>query len=84
MQRKSLKTSTELRYNIAEQFIITQKERPAGPAGGAFSLSFGLLLLHALLIALNHLFYHLASHGTSLAGGDVAVIALLQVDANLL
>src|SRR5699024_8667055 len=30
-----------------------------------------------------HLLDHLAAHGTSLTGGQVAVVALLEVDANL-
>ena len=31
-----------------------------------------------------HLLAHLAAHGTGLAGGQVAVVAFLQVDAHLL
>ena len=41
--------------------------------------SFGVgLLLHALLVALDHLLHHLAAYGTSLAGSEIAVVALLQ------
>ena len=40
-------------------------------------------LLHAVLVGLDHLLDHLAAHGTSLTGGQVAVVALLQVDADL-
>ena len=41
------------------------------------------VLLHALLVGLDHLLHHLAADGTGLAGGEVAVVALLQVDAHL-
>ena len=39
--------------------------------------------LQVLLVGLDHLLDHLAAHGTGLTGADVAVVALLQVDANL-
>ena len=39
--------------------------------------------LQALLVALDHLLDHLAADGTGLAGGQVAVVALLEVDADL-
>ena len=38
--------------------------------------------LQALLVALDHLLDHLAADGTGLAGGQVAVVALLEVDAD--
>ena len=41
------------------------------------------LLLHAFFVGLDHLFDHLAAHGTGLLAGQVAVVALLQVDAHL-
>lgn len=41
------------------------------------------LLLHAFFVGLDHLFDHLAADGARLAGGEVAVIALLEVDADL-
>ena len=40
------------------------------------------LLLHAFFVGLDHLFDHLAADGACLAGGEVAVIALLEVDAD--
>ncbi len=40
-------------------------------------------LLHAVLIGLDHLLDHLAAHGAGLLAGQVAVVALLQVDADL-
>ena len=40
-------------------------------------------LLHVVLVGLDHLFDHLAAHGTGLTAGQVAVVAVLQVDANL-
>ena len=43
-----------------------------------------ILLLQALLVGLDHLLDHLAAHGAGLTGGQVAVVALLQVDAHLL
>ena len=39
-------------------------------------------LLH--LVSVDHLLDHLAAHGTGLTGGQVAVVALLQVHAHLL
>ena len=39
--------------------------------------------LQGLLVGLDHLLDHLAAHGAGLAAGEVAVVALLQVDANL-
>ena len=41
-------------------------------------------LLHALLVGLNHFLDHLAADGAGFAGGQVAVVAFLQVHANLL
>ena len=38
--------------------------------------------LNAVFVGLNHLFYHLATDGTSLLSGEVAVVTLLQVYAN--
>lgn len=40
-------------------------------------------LLQALLVSLNHLLDHLAAYGAGLAGGQVTVIAVGQVHANL-
>ena len=42
-----------------------------------------LFLLHVLLVGLDHLLDHLAADGAGFAGGQVAVVALLQVDPNL-
>ena len=39
--------------------------------------------LQVLLVALDHSLDHLAADGAGLAGSEVAVVALLQVDANL-
>ena len=39
--------------------------------------------LQGLLVGLDHLLDHLAAHGTGLTGGQVAVVAFLQVDTNL-
>ena len=41
-------------------------------------------LLHAVLVRLDHLLDHLAANGTGLTAGQIAIVALLQVDANLL
>ena len=40
-------------------------------------------LLHALLIGLDHLLDHLAADGAGFAGGQLAVVAVGEVDANL-
>ena len=40
-------------------------------------------LLQAVLVGLDHLLDHLAAHGTGLAAGQVAVVALLQIDTHL-
>ena len=41
-------------------------------------------LLQAVLVGLDHLLDHLAAHGAGLTGGQVAVVALLQVHAHLM
>ena len=41
------------------------------------------VLLHVVLVRLDHLLDHLAAHRTGLLAGQVAVVALLQVDAHL-
>ena len=41
-------------------------------------------LLQVLLVGLDHFLDHLAAHAARLTRGQVAVVALLQVDANLL
>ena len=46
--------------------------------------AFVRIWLQVLLVGLDHLLDHLAAHGTGLAGGQVAVVAFLQVDAHLL
>ena len=40
-------------------------------------------LLQGALVSLDHLLDHLAADAAGLTGGQVAVVALLQVDANL-
>ena len=39
--------------------------------------------LQVLLVGLDHFLDHLAAHGAGLTAGQVAVVAFLQVDANL-
>ena len=41
------------------------------------------VLLHVALVGLNHLLDHLAADAACLTGGQVAVVAFLQVDADL-
>ena len=40
-------------------------------------------LLHAVLVGLDHLLDHLAADAAGLARGQIAVVTLLQVDADL-
>ena len=42
-----------------------------------------LVLLHVALVSLDHFLDHLAADAAGLTGGQVAVIAFLQVDAYL-
>ena len=42
------------------------------------------LLLHAFFVGLDHLFDHLAADGARLAAGQVTVVAVLQVHADLM
>ena len=44
---------------------------------------FGEGLLQTLLVSLDHLLDHLATDGASLAGGQVTVVTVGQVDTNL-
>lgn len=61
---------------------ITAKR--ARPVGRALCLRFAKEpFLQVLLVALDHLFNHLAADRASLAGGQIAVVALLEVDADL-
>ena len=39
-------------------------------------------LLHAVLVGLDHFLDHLAADGTGLTAGQVAVVTVLQVDAD--
>ena len=39
-------------------------------------------LLHAVFVGLDHLFDHLTADGTGLAAGELAVVAVLQIDAD--
>ena len=41
-------------------------------------------LLHAVFIGLDHLFDHLASNGAGLTAGELTVITVLEIDADLL
>ena len=58
---------------------IRQQEARRGDTRGAPAAK---SLLHAVLVGLDHLLDHLAADGAGLAAGEVAVIALLQVDAD--
>ena len=59
---------------------FSQKEQ----CGQLFGRPHVVLLLQALLVGLNHFLDHLPADGASLAAGQVAVVAFLQVHANLL
>ena len=63
-------------FSISEE--QTEKEEPV------FTDSSFKGKLQVLLVGLDHLLDHLAAHGTGLTGGQIAVVAFLQVDANLL
>lgn len=56
----------------------------ARPVGRALCLRFAKEpFLQVLLVALDHLLNHLAADRAGLAGGQIAVVALLEVDADL-
>jgi len=65
----------------SERAIIVWKQKGAACWPRPFYA--GKKSLQVLLVALNHLLDHLAADGTGLARGEIAVIALLEVDANL-
>lgn len=50
----------------------------------AFPVRRVLLLCEVLLVRFDHLLHHLAAYGTGLTAGEIAVIALLEVYADLL
>jgi len=50
---------------------------------GVLFLTFLLAGLHRVLIGLDHLLNHLTANGACLTGGELAVVAVLQVYANL-
>lgn len=59
-------------------------QKRARPVGRALCLRFAKEpFLQVLLVALDHLFNHLAADRAGLAGGQIAVVALLEVDADL-
>ena len=58
-----------------------EHEKAARRLPGRFTVSSGKL--QVLLVGLDHLLDHLAAHGTGLAAGQVAVVALLQIDTHL-
>ena len=59
-------------------------QKRARPVGRALCLRFAKEpFLQVLLVALDHLFDHLAADRAGLAGGQIAVVALLKVDADL-
>ena len=59
-------------------------QKRARPVGRALCLRFAKEpFLQVLLVALDHLFDHLAADRAGLAGGQIAVVALLEVDADL-
>ena len=57
------------------------------PPGGSSRLrlwkSRGKDSLHVALVGLDHFLDHLAADGAGFAGGQVAVVAVLQIDADL-
>ena len=52
-----------------------------GPFG--FFGNSGEALLHGALVGFDHFLDHLAADGAGFTGSEVAVVAVLQVDANL-
>ena len=68
--------------NIFCHFVHRSKK--ARPVGRALCLRFAKEpFLQVLLVALDHLLDHLAADRAGLAGGQIAVVALLEVDADL-
>ena len=72
------------------EFSPRERKKRKGPViGRAFGKAaacaapvlFGVL--QGALVSLDHLLDHLAADAAGLTGGQVAVVALLQVDANL-
>ena len=61
------------------KFMLNFKKKRTVKPSSSF-----LALHHALLVSLDHLLDHLAADGAGLAGGQVAVIAVGQVDAHFL
>ena len=53
-----------------------------GPAS-ADPLAYSSGTLQVLLVGLDHLLDHLAAHRAGLTAGQVAVVAFLQIDADL-
>lgn len=59
-------------------YALKQEKAAGNPAA-----CIGEDLLHTLLVGLDHLLDHLAADGAGLAGGQVAVVAVGQIDAHL-
>ena len=58
------------------------KKKPAKKGRTAVKLSV-FVLLQALLVGLDHFLDHLAADGAGFPGGQVAVVAVLQIHADL-
>ena len=63
--------------------VFSRKSRGSYGAHVLDHLAEGKDSLHVPLVGLDHLLDHLAADGAGFAGGQVAVIAVLQVDADL-
>ena len=71
--------------NFAENLLSFRPSQQKGAACWPRPLSAlcERAFLQVLLVALDHLLDHLAADGAGLAGGQIAVVALLEVDADL-
>ena len=69
---------------LAKRLVLDNINPGAAYAAPGFSFPPGENLLHGVLVGLDHLLDHLAADGAGFTGGQVAVVALLQVDADLL
>ena len=69
-------------YSISPFSILCLGTKSLAASSCRFNQSFPWLL-HALLVGLDHLLDHLAADGAGFAGGQVTVVTVGQVHANL-
>ena len=87
MNKFKMQAASEVGVNLTNGYNGHLTSREAGSVGGQMvkkAVRPNVRLLQALFVSLNHLLDHLAADGAGFPGGQVAVVAVGQVDAHFL